>query len=185
MVDVGALSLLVNKKNVHLEAERKNFSCIVWHWGGIDCLLCIVYSHRKGCPLAKLWKYSLDTQYPTVLPKFRDNNREVVLLCDLVLCGSSASCQICAHSAPGPPSLLWQSHQILSLPLCLVLADLMLGIADARKPVSNPLWVQLKINSSTSTEPRTFLLLQIPFQLLFKRCSFSVIAEIVKWAVHT
>lgn len=35
MVDVGALALLVNKKNVHLEAEGNHFSCIVWHcWGG-------------------------------------------------------------------------------------------------------------------------------------------------------
>lgn len=110
-----------------------------------------------------LWEYSPDTQYPTVLSKFLNNNRQVVLLCDLVLCCSSASCQICALPAPGPPSLLWQ---ILSLPLCLVLADLMLGIADARKTVSNPLWVQLKINSSTSAKPGAFHC----FKYLFSFC---------------
>lgn len=144
-VDVGALSILVIKTNVHLEAEGNNLGCTVWHSGGLIAY-CVLYTlSEKACPVHwltgefLLWKYSLDTQCPTVLSKFRNNNRQVVLLCDLVLCGSSASCQICAHSAPGPPSPLWQSNKTLCLPLCLVLADLMLGIADARKTLSNPL----------------------------------------------
>lgn len=122
------------------------------------CALCTLT--EKAFPVhwlnweTSLWKYSLDTQYPPALCILWNNNRQVVLLCDFVLCSASASCQISAQSAPGPSSLLWQSHQILfrfSLPL---LADLMLVNADARKKtVSNPLWVQLKINSSTSTEP--------------------------------
>lgn len=130
-----------------------------------------------------LWIYPLDTQRPTVLSKFRNNNRQVVLLCDLVVWSSSAICQICAHCAPGPPSLLWQSSQILSLPLWLVLADLILANADARKTVFSPLWVQLKISGRRA---RNRSCCKYLFQLLFRRCSFSVMAESGKWTTkHT
>lgn len=126
---------------------------------------CALYPHtEKAFPVhwpnwkTSLWIYPLVTQLPTLLSKFRNNNRQVVLLCDSVLWSSSAICQICAHSAPGRRSLLWQSSQILSF---LVLADLILADADARKTVFSLLWVQLQINSRISKEPGTFLVVNI------------------------